>query len=72
LTFLMTLSFKDCVNVASKSIKEKNFEKKKSFLVAILKVTDENSGIRLSEVHTDSRIRIRICTKMSQIRNTGK
>jgi hypothetical protein len=39
--------------------------KKKFFLVVILKVTDENTRIRIQ-----NRSRIRICTKMSRIRNT--
>jgi hypothetical protein len=51
LTSFDFLSLKNYVNVALKSNKQNNFEKKK-FLVAILKVSDENSRIR-------SRIRIR-------------
>jgi hypothetical protein len=41
--------------------------------VGVLKVNDENSRTRIHLVRgMDSRIRIRIRTKMSWIRNTGK
>jgi hypothetical protein len=59
--FMTFLSLKNDVNVPSKRIKQKTLEA--NFLVAVLKVSDENGRIR-------SRIRIR--TKMSQIRNTGE
>jgi hypothetical protein len=49
--FCNFLFLKNDVNVASKKNKQKNAEKN-YFLFAILKVTDENSRIR---------IRIRIC-----------
>ncbi len=51
----MTLSLKYYVNVASTSIRQKNLEK--IFLVAILKVTDENSpgvgsgSVTVSQIH---------------------
>ncbi len=58
LDFFMTfLSMRNDVNVALKSNRQKYLEIK-NFLVAVLKVTDEIS-------------RIRIRTKMSRIRNTG-
>jgi hypothetical protein len=61
------LSLKNDVNVASKSNKQK-----KTFLVVILKVSDEGVGSRVwSRLvrGTDQGIRIRI--KMSRIRNTA-
>jgi hypothetical protein len=50
---------------------------KKLVFAGILKVNDENSSIRIQDPDTlvrgiDPRIRIRIHTKMSRIRNTGK
>ncbi len=57
----MTFILENYVYVSSKSIEQKNLEN--NLFVGVLKVNDENSSIW-------SRIRIR--TKMSRIRNTGK
>jgi hypothetical protein len=57
--FFDFLFFKNDLNVPSKRNKQKNLGKK-NFFVGVLKVNDKNS-----------RIQFRICTKMSQIFNTG-
>jgi hypothetical protein len=71
------LSFKNDVNVPSKSNKQKNLLQKLVFF-DILKVHDENSRILIQDrdpdplfTDMDPRIRIRIVTKMSWICSTG-
>jgi hypothetical protein len=69
------LSFKNDVNVASKSKKQKKLLN--YFFAGLLKVSDENSSIRIQDPDPlvrgmEPRIRIRIHLKMSWIRNTDK
>jgi hypothetical protein len=79
-TFFLLFIFEYDVNVPSKSNKQKTFFYLFFDGIPILKVNDENSRnpirtrIHLSEACTDPRIqiRIRIHTKMSWIRNTGR
>ncbi len=74
--FFSFLSLKNDVNVPSKSNTQKNLFLY-LFFVGILKFNDENSRIRICiriRIHQsgmDPRIRIRLHTKMSWIRNTG-
>ncbi len=73
------LSLKNDVNIPylQKVISRKTSIKKKLFFVGVLKVNDENSRVLIQDPDPlvrgmDPRIRIRIHTKMSWIRNTGK
>jgi hypothetical protein len=59
--YLLVVSLENDVDVASKSHKQ-------NFLVVTLKVTDENTRIRIRILQSEVRIRIR--SKMSRIRNT--
>jgi hypothetical protein len=76
------LSLENYVNVPSNSNKQKKCLNKNCFLIGILKVNDEKSRIRIQDPDPnpnpdplvrgmDPRIRIRIHSKMSWIRNTG-
>jgi hypothetical protein len=67
-SFLLYIFEKLC-KCSFKKVKRKQIEEKK-LLVAILKVTDENSRIRSRIWIRLSEVRIRI--KMSRIRNTAK
>ncbi len=67
------LSLKNAVNVPSKRNKQKNFDKN-SFLLASWRSLTKRAGSESESVvsGTDPRIRIKIRTKISRIRNAGQ
>ncbi len=71
------LSLENYVNVPLNSNMQKKMFKQKLFFIGILKVNDEKSRIRIQDPDPlvrdmDPRIRIRIHSKMSWIRNTAQ
>ncbi len=77
MTLFDFLSLKNNVNVPSKSNMQKKIVLKNYFFAGILKVNEENSKIRFQDPDPDPLVRgmdprIRIHTKMSWIRNTGR